>query len=217
MSLCVCPHVGIDGMYDPKHRQQVARFLNQLEPTGLYGRARWSLLSIAEQYERGVDISDIPYRGGACSRTHKCCGVCTRRCGTRCIQDCLHRLYVWSLLVENTPVESRDHIPLAIRLIVDQRFDSHEQLSWCVGEIISAHTNRELSQHMKKAELKWYEHPYYNDYGPMVVLDPETGRRKVNPVTGEVVYRNWPETGLCPHCLPKVLVDSRRTERKSIR
>ena len=216
MSVCVCPEVGFDGMFDSKHKHHVQRFFERLEPEGRYGEAGWSLLSVVDYYKQFGEYDSIPFRGGACSRTRKCCGECTRICNTRCVQDCLHRLYMWHQMVEYTPVEERDKLPLAIRLIVKQRFASHEQLSRCVSEIISAHTNPELAKYIEEADLGWQEHPQHLNYGPAVVMDPATGKRRVNPNTGEISYRNWPESGLCPHCLPSIAIDSRFIKRGKV-
>lgn len=216
MSVCVCPEVGVDGMFDSKHKEHVRQFLWLVDPDGHYAAGGWSLLELIRSHERGLPLDAVPFRGGSCSRTRKCCGECTRICNTRCIQDCLHRLYLWQQMVEHTPESERSRIPLAIRLIVEQRFTTYEQLSRCVSEIISVHTNTELSKYMEEAGLKRYEHPQHMDYSPSVVLDPATGKRKVNPNTGEISYRNWPESGLCPHCLPNVNIDSRFIKRKKV-
>lgn len=207
MSICICPEVGIDGMYDPKQVQFVADFLKGLAADGRYADADWSLLSLAELHQQ-VEVTEmVPFRGGPCYRTRKCCGECVRPCATRCIQDCLHRLYLWKQLVVNTPESEQSKIPLAIRLIVNQKFESHQQLAKCVGEIISGSTNTELAKYMSEQNVSAGAHPYRNDYGPSVVLDLTTGKRKVNPDTGEIAYRYWPESGLCPYCYPSTVID----------
>ena len=212
MSLCICPEMGIDGMYDPGQVKFVSGFLKGLAEDGCYAKSDWSLLSLQDIYKRfgSMQIIEetVPFRGGACSRTRKCCGECTRSCSKRCVQDCLHRLYMWNKMVQATPEHERDQLPLALRLIVNQKFESHQQLALCVGEILSQHTNTELAKYMEAHGISQWLHPYRNDYSPSAVLDPATGRRKVNPENGEIQYRNWPETGLCPYCLPKVMIDS---------
>ena len=214
MSVCICPHVGIDGIYDSKQKKFVAGFLKGLAEDGNYAAANWSLLTLQDLFDRfgsfQIIEETVPFRGGACDRTRRCCGDCMRQCYNRCVQDCLHRLYLWKQTVEYTPEAERAKIPLAIRLIVNQKFESHQQLSWCVGEILSQKTNPELVKAMAHAGLNNHSHPYRNDYGPSIVLDEKTGKRLTNPITGEIKYRNWPETGLCPYCLPKVTIDGRK-------
>lgn len=218
MSTCICPEVGPDGIYGSEQKKFVAGFLRGLAEDGHYAAAEWSLLSLQDIYYKfggmQVLIDTVPFRGGSCGRSRKCCGECTRSCSMRCVQDCLHRLYMWNQMVKHTPEAERHKLPLALRLIVEQKFESHQQLAVCVGEILSRHTNTELAKYMEERELSQYMHPYRNDYSPSVVIDPATGKRKTNPETGEISYRNWPETGLCPYCLPRVMVDGHATRRR---
>ena len=208
MSVCNCPVVGIDGIEDSKQKQRVASFLN-----GLGGDVtQWSLLSLTDLARAGNDvqtISDtIPFRGGPCSRSIRCCGMCSRQCYTRCVQDCLHRLFMWRKLVESTPSTERENLPLSFRLIVNQKFESHSQMSWCVGEILSRKTNSILKEYMKNASLRPEENPYKIDYAPQVEVDPNTGKRKCDPLTGELCIMEWPRTGLCPFCIPVSVLPS---------
>lgn len=211
MSLCMSPHVGLDGPESPEHKQFVARFLKGLAPDGHYAGSNWNLMSLTDMADAGNTLADIeqvvPFRGGQCARTRRCCGDCVRQCYYRCVQDCLHRLWVWKQMVDSAPEAERDKIPLAVRLIVNQKFESHQQLSWCVGEILSRKTNAQLKAYMEHAGLNNSTHPYRNDYGPTVELDPATGRRMVNPTTGEIKLLKWPKSGLCPYCLPNVTID----------
>lgn len=213
MSVCNCPVVGIDGIDDSKQKQFVANFLNSLAANGNYAKCDWSLLSLTDMANAGNDLQTIndviPFRGGPCARTMRCCGVCTRRCRHRCVQDCLHRLFMWNKLVENTPATERDKLPLNLRLIVNQEFESHEHMSWVVGEIINRCTNSSLKEYMENESLLATENPYKIDYAPQVQVDPNTGKRKCNPDTGELCIDHWPKTGLCPHCLPDVTIDGR--------
>lgn len=215
MSVCNCPVVGIDGIEDSKQKQRVASFLNGLGDDV----TQWSLLSLTDLARAGNDlqtISDtIPFRGGPCSRSIRCCGTCSRQCYTRCVQDCLHRLFMWRKLVESTPSTEREKLPLSLRLIVNQKFESHNQMSWCVGEILSRKTNSTLKEYMKNASLRPEENPYKIDYAPQVEVDPHTGKRKCDPLTGELCIMEWPRTGLCPFCLPNVTVDGRIAKRRA--
>lgn len=213
MSVCNCPVVGVDGIEDSKQKKFVAWFLASLDADGRYGTSGWSLLSLGDMARAGNDLRAIdgviPFRGGPCARSMKCCGMCTRQCRQRCVQDCLHRLYMWHQLVESTPVEERSKIPLNIRLIANQRFESHEHMSWVVGEILSQSTNSNLREYMQKGELRPEDNPYKIDYSPQIEVDPETGKRRCDMQTGELVIAHWPKTGLCPHCLPNVTIDGR--------
>ena len=160
MSVCNCPVVGIDGIEDSKQKQRVASFLNGLGDDV----TQWSLLSLTDLARAGNDLQTIndtiPFRGGPCPRSIRCCGMCSRQCYTRCVQDCLHRLFMWRKLVESTPSTEREKLPLSFRLIVNQKFESHSQMSWCVGEILSRKTNSMLKEYMKNASLRPEENPY---------------------------------------------------------
>lgn len=207
MSICCCPDT-------PKSELQAMQ-------KGLLQDAEWHLLSLQDMYRAGNTLQDItgviPFRGGVCPRTMRCCGVCTRKCYHRCIQDCLHRLYMWRKLVENTPESERDQIPLNIRMIVTQQFESAEDLSWVVSEIIAQCANTKLKEYMNSENLRPEENPYKIDYAPQVAIDPHTGKRIVNRDTGELQIRNWPESGLCPFCLPESTVDRRYLKGRGTR
>ena len=213
VSVCDCPIVGIDGIEDSKQKQLVAGFLESLAPDGAYAKSGWSLLNLSDMARAGNDVRTIsevvPFRGGPCNRSMRCCGVCTRKCYTRCVQDCLHRLFMWQKTVENTPATEREKLPLNIRLIVNQKFESHAHMSWVVGEILSQSSNNSLKEYMKNESLRPEENPYKIDYAPQVKVDPHTGRRLCNPNTGELIVAEWPQTGLCPFCLPDVTIDGR--------
>ena len=219
MSICNCPVVGIDGLEDSKQKQLVADFLKGLSPDGKLAKSEWSLLSLVDLAQAGNDLetigATIPFRGGPCNRSLRCCGVCTRQCYHRCVQDCLHRLFMWKKLVETTPATEREHLPLSLRLIVNQSFESHAQLSWVVGEIISKNTNNKLKEYMENAALRSEENPYKIDYAAQVEVDRNTGKRRCNPDTGELFIAEWPRTGLCPYCLPDVTIDGRVARKRS--
>lgn len=213
MSICNCPAIGVDGIESSEQKHSVADFINQLQGDKHLADAEWSLLSLIDMARAGNDLSTItsaiPFRGGPCNRSMRCCGVCTRRCRHRCIQDCLHRLFMWKKMVDNTPEESQHLIPLNIRLAVRQHFESHEQLSWVVGDILSQSTNSELKEYMKSEGLRPEENPHKIDYSPQVEFDTLSGKRMVDVHSGELRIIPWPESGLCPYCLPNVTVDGR--------
>lgn len=202
MSICTCPSVPED-----VQKQLIQNIIADPD---------WNLLCLQDMYNAGNSLEDIaqviPFRGGPCARSVRCCGQCTHQCYHRCIQDCLHRLYMWRHMVQNTPA---DRVPLSIRLIVNQKFESLEDLSWVVGDIVSRKANAQLREFMKQEGMRPEENPYKMDYAPSEAIDPSTGRRAVNAQTGEIQIRRWPETGLCPYCLPNVLVDRRYTRSKN--
>lgn len=207
-------------MYQPEQVHRVQEFLESLPGYPVLADSNWGLLTLADMYQAGNDLetiaSSVPFRGGPCSRSIRCCGVCTRQCTMRCVQDCLHRLHIWSQMVATAKAEGEEaymRVPLAIRLIVKKKFSCHAQLSDNVGEILSKHTNAQLRRFMENAHMRSEENPYKMDYSPQVLLDETTGNRAVNSDTGELQFAQWPDTGLCPYCLPNVLVDNRFGKR----
>lgn len=206
MSVCNCPIV------EPEQQKALIESL-------LKGADGWSLLSLSDMARAGNSVEDIqqviPFRGGPCNRSMRCCGVCTRQCYHRCIQDCLHRLYMWRSLVESTPSTERELLPLNLRMIVTQRFETLEDLSWVVGEILSQTSNSRLKEYMRNANLYPKDNPYKIDYAPQVEVNPITGKRVCDPNNGELHILAWPKTGLCPFCLPDVTVDGRIARRKA--
>lgn len=207
MSMCICPKLPKE-----EYEQLTKLFINSKE---------WDLLKLQDMYNAGNSIPDIlkvvPFRNDECTRSDRCCGVCTRRCHSRCIQDCLNRLYMWRLMVATTPADRYQQIPLAIRLIVKQDFETLYDLSWCVGDIISRSYNSVLGNYMKEYNMYPSENPYKLDYSPAPEIDTTTGKQKIDPVTGEMHYLNWPKSGLCPFCLPKATISRRRikSERRA--
>lgn len=168
-------------------------------------------------------LTTIPFRNSRerCNVSLRCCGVCTRRCRQRCIQDCLTRMYMWARI----PEESQS---LAVKMIIRQAdawaqslrsakgCDVNaicEDISWVVGDMIGRAHNTEVAAYMKENGLRSYQNPLKMDYSPRVIeeVDEKTQRyrRKVDKQTGDILYMNWPESGMCPFCLPKMLKDLR--------
>lgn len=122
---------------------------------------------------------------------------------------------MWRKLVESTPSTEREKLPLNLRMIVSQKFETLEDLSWVVGEILSKNTNAALKEYMKNANISPNSNPYKIDYAPQVEVDPHTGKRKCDARTGELHILAWPQTGLCPFCLPDVTIDGRVARKRS--
>lgn len=169
----------------------------------------------------------IPFRNvrEKCSRSFRCCGVCTHQCTQRCLQDCLTRMYMWARI----PEESQ---PLAVRMLMIQADawksellkiaagdspnsydDICASISWTVGDIISRKANREVRAYMADAEMRPEENPYKLDYGPLYEMEvnPKTQklRKKVDKTTGRYVILEWPQSGMCPFCLPNATYNRR--------
>lgn len=198
---------------DPITHHRVARSFLATHPE----EDNWTLLNLQDMYNAGNDLEQIteviPFRSEECRRSRRCCGVCTRKCRYRCVQDSLHRLSMWRMLVDNTPESELHNIQLGIRMIVQMHFDTPEELSWSVGEILSRSSNTKLKEYMQDEKLRSEENPYKIDYAPQAEVDPKTGKRVVNPVSGHISIIPWPASGLCPFCLPNNTIDRRHGPR----
>lgn len=200
------------------------------------GLLDWSLNSLAPGTEEAATptpeelLEVIPFRNvrEKCSRSFRCCGVCTHQCTQRCLQDCLTRMYMWARI----PEESQ---PLAVRMLLIQADawktellkiaaggspnsydDICASISWTVGDIISRKANREVRAYMDNAEMRPEENPYKIDYGPLYEMEvnPKTQklRKKVDKDTGRYVILEWPKSGMCPFCLPNATYNRRYVE-----
>lgn len=192
MSVCTCPELPT-----VEYEGLVKALLNS------HGIEEWNLLTLKEIYKSGNSLEGIPFRKHRCPRTSKCCAECTRRCPYRCIQDCLNRMYMWRHGFKDNP-----NVPKSLQLMVQQRFETAEDLAMAVGEILSVSTNPQLRNYIESNHISSRNHPYKMNYEQDYKYD-ERGRRVVNKDTGELHLRTWPETGLCPYCIPKVTIDRR--------
>jgi hypothetical protein len=200
MSICNCPRV-------PATTQ--AELVKSFVPEA----GKWSLLDLQQMYISGNSLQDIaqivPFRGGPCNRSIRCCGVCTRKCYHRCIQDCLHRIYMWKMSLDNGV-----DLPLAERYATTQKFENLAEMSWVVSEILSQSSNTKVRKYMQHENLRPEENPNKIDYAPSYAVDPNNGKRVVDISTGELLIRKWPESGLCPYCLPNATIDRRYARSK---
>lgn len=233
MSFCNAPRYPeseSNAQEQAKAERILARFLNSLatvsEPD-YNGLLDWSLNSLAQTPTPEELLEVIPFRNvrEKCSRSFRCCGMCTHQCTQRCLQDCLTRMYMWARI----PEESQ---PLAVRMLMIQAdawraellkvaagesLNSYDDIcasiSWTVGDIISRKSNREVRSYMSDAEMRPEENPYKLDYGPLYEMEvnPKTQklRKRVDKSTGRYIILEWPQSGMCPFCLPNATYNRR--------
>lgn len=109
-----------------------------------------------------------------------CCGMCTRKCPNRCVQDLIHK------------------------------FCSYIYMGGTDGRYVSKLLKQpeKLTYDILLETLKWADTRYSLSYEPLPVLykHPRTGKthRQVDSSTGNIIFRDWPESGLCPFCIPQV-------------
>lgn len=155
---------------------------------------------------RSVIQDDIPFRVAGCSFMLSCCGMCSRKCDVRCVQDTLHKLYLKAFSVYAGISEGDVFARTACQVLMDPNINYATMLE--VLYSFSIHDWNEEIEKLKE-EDNFDSENYKYDYAPRTeAVFTTSGRRqqKCNPETGEVLFTNWPDSGLCPYCLPRVLV-----------
>jgi len=133
----------------------------------------------------------IPFRPLTCSYCPMmCCGMCGRPCKVRCVQDLLHKTkFMNSLQLD------------------DDKLDTFKKLSTnptiTYTQLQQLFCNTYPSMHNKRRN-----NPFTLDYAPKYKGITRTSKgvqkRSFDPITGQAAIYEWPETGLCPYCLPEV-------------
>lgn len=161
-----------------------------------------------------------PFRVRFCKYSGiKCCGSCTLTCNERCVQDIYTKLGIYLIehcsrpYVEN--ITQCDYLTRSIYNLLTNTDSTYDQLVAMVNQIIGVRQNATIKNKVTALGLNAKEKREMNvwrfDYAPQ----PEyyeigsTGKmmRKVDKQTGKIQFRDWPDTGLCPYCLPKVTID----------
>ena len=191
------------------------------------------------ELEPGEAGSPLLYRAAGCNRARRCCCTCTKLCDHRCLHDCFVRLWLWkreldSLGVATSPAQLNHSAQLSqlaqpdegtrgesIRLVsaaspyfatqcaVLNVYTSYRQLSQVIGSTVSARMNT----YVREAQARGGTNLNAMDYSMQLKLnakrkpiaDPDTGRL-------EVLY--WPQSGLCPFCLPDRSYQLKKRKKK---
>lgn len=133
--------------------------------------------------------SNVPFRVEPCPRNYPtCCGMCTQSCSKRCVQDCMHRMYLY---FQKDVAEW----PLELRLLHEAlKFASYPQIALQIGQICSYGKNRGLRERIMQYGIPYVDRhaqqPHKMNYSPELVT----------PGHRELV--EWPSSGLCPYCAP---------------
>ena len=139
------------------------------------------------------------YSIGCPRRTTVCCGTCERKCDARCVQDMYTKLNM---------------------LYASERRRC-EKPSYLMQLIQSTLTDPELTY--KKLmdffnDLQKERLVYELNYTPQTQIEHISevcGRayKKVNKQTGDIAIMYWPESGLCPYCVPNITAQARYARR----
>ena len=168
------------------------------------------------ELEPGEAGSPLLYRAVGCNRARKCCCTCTRLCAHRCLHDCFVRLWLWkreldSLGVATSPTQlsqpgerggsarlvSAASPYFATQCAVLNVYTSYRQLSQVIGSTVSARMNT----HIREAQTRGGTNLNSMDYSMQLKLNAK-GKPIADPETGRLEVLYWPQSGLCPFCLP---------------
>lgn len=173
------------------------------------------------ELEPGEAGSPLLYRAAGCNRARRCCCTCTKLCAHRCLHDCFVRLWLWkreldSLGVATSPAHltqpaqpDEDARVGSARLVsaaspyfatqcaVLNVYTSYRQLSQVIGSTVSARMNT----HIREAQARGGTNLNAMDYSMQLKLNAK-GKPIADPETGKLEVLYWPQSGLCPFCLP---------------
>ena len=168
--------------------------------------------------------SPLLYRVTGCNRARRCCCTCTKLCDHRCLHDCFVRLWLWkreldSLGVATSPAQlSQPAQPaqlgegtrvgntrlvsaaspyFATQCAVLNVYTSYKQLSQVIGSTVSARMNT----YIREAQARGGTNLNAMDYSMQLKLNAK-GKPIADPDTGRLEVLYWPQSGLCPFCLP---------------
>ena len=168
------------------------------------------------ELEPGEAGSPLLYRAVGCNQARKCCCTCTKLCAHRCLHDCFVRLWLWkreldSLGVATSPAQlaqlgTRDGNTrlvsaaspyFATQCAVLNVYTSYRQLSQVIGSTVSARMNT----YIREAQARGGTNLNAMDYSMQLKLNAK-GKPIADPETGKLEVLYWPQSGLCPFCLP---------------
>lgn len=160
--------------------------------------------------------SPLLYRAAGCNRARRCCCTCTKLCAHRCLHDCFVRLWLWkreldSLGVATSPAQlsqpserggstrlvSAASPYFATQCAVLNVYTSYKQLSQVIGSTVSARMNT----YIREAQARGGTNLNAMDYSMQLKLNAK-GKPIADPETGRLEVLYWPQSGLCPFCLP---------------
>ena len=181
------------------------------------------MLESAQLPRRELELSEagspLLYRAVGCNRARRCCCTCTKLCAHRCLHDCFVRLWLWkreldSLGVATSPAQlsqlaqpgeqggsnrlvSAASPYFATQCAVLNVYTSYKQLSQVIGSTVSARMNT----YIREAQARGGTNLNAMDYSMQLKLNAK-GKPIADPDTGRLEVLYWPQSGLCPFCLP---------------
>lgn len=169
----------------------------------------------------------VIFRTQKCAKSGlTCCGTCSVRCRFRCPQDVLYRAKLLAAPIMHAldKDEAYRRASTVQQMMYDELVSERPRYK-VIYAMIQEYINPRKNKALRDSIMKDYggdNTPMRLDYAPVVEFETyvnqggkEITRRKVDPSTGNILIRNWPQSGLCPYCLPTTTVDRhKRTIRK---
>lgn len=174
------------------------------------------------ELEPGEAGSPLLYRAAGCNRARRCCCTCTKLCAHRCLHDCFVRLWLWKRELDSlgvatslaqlaqpaqaaqlgekersTRLVSAASPYFATQCAVLNVYTSYRQLSQVIGSTVSARMNT----YIREAQARGGTNLNAMDYSMQLKLNAK-GKPIADPDTGKLEVLHWPQSGLCPFCLP---------------
>lgn len=163
------------------------------------------------ELEPGEAGSPLLYRAAGCNRARRCCCTCTKLCVHRCLHDCFVRLWLWKRELDSLGIatcpggssETGQHLVsaaspyFATQCAVLNVYTSYKQLSQVISSTVSARMNT----YIREARDRGGTNLNSMDYSMQLKLNAK-GRPIADPETGRLEVLYWPQSGLCPFCLP---------------
>lgn len=161
------------------------------------------------ELESGEAGSPLLYRAAGCNRARRCCCTCTKLCAHRCLHDCFVRLWLWKRELDSLGIVTMQPSVAGQKLVsaaspyfatqcaVLNVYTSYKQLSQVIGSTVSARMNT----YIREAQARGGTNLNSMDYSMQLKLNAK-GKPIADPETGKLEVLYWPQSGLCPFCLP---------------
>lgn len=161
------------------------------------------------ELEPGEAGSPLLYRAVGCNQARKCCCTCTKLCAHRCLHDCFMRLWLWKRELDSLGIVTMQPSVASQKLVsaaspyfatqcaVLNVYTSYKQLSQVIGSTVSARMNT----YIREAQARGGTNLNAMDYSMQLRLNAK-GKPIADPETGKLEVLYWPQSGLCPFCLP---------------
>lgn len=175
--------------------------------------------------QRELELSEtgspLLYRVTGCNRARRCCCTCTKLCAHRCLHDCFVRLWLWKRELDSLGIVTMQPSVAGQKLVsaaspyfatqcaVLNVYTSYKQLSQVIGSTVSARMNT----YIREAQARGGTNLNAMDYSMQLKLNAK-GKPIADPDTGKLEVLYWPQSGLCPFCLPDKSYQLKKRKKK---